>query len=115
MRLQTLRHRLHQRQQEWTGGKKVGPVFAMMELFGEAGELANEIKKLQRAEEGWAGGVKPSLVSMSRLSDEMADVLICLDLLAQQYDIDLSVAVFDKFNETSRKHGLKTMMKVTDL
>ena len=38
----------------------------------------------------------------------MADVLICVDLIAMDLDIDLTDAVRNKFNKTSEKFGLET-------
>lgn len=108
--LQELSDAITARQYEWTGGSLVGPVFAMMELLGEAGELANVVKKIERKKHGWIGGIMP-LEHLEQLEDEMADVLITLDLLAKQYHVDLSLAVVKKFNHTSRKHGLSTMMR----
>lgn len=42
--------------------------------------------------------------------NEMGDVLVTLDLLADELGIDLSSAVADKFNKTSIKNGLQTRL-----
>lgn len=73
----------------------------MMELAGECGEACNVAKKLARHEMGWVGGDK----DVSKLADELADVVICADLAAQRAGIDLAAAVRQKFNATSEKHG----------
>jgi NTP pyrophosphatase (non-canonical NTP hydrolase) len=95
-----------QREKEWTGDVKVTPEFRAMELGGEVGEALNVVKKLVRE----AGGSRGSRASVDDLAAELADVVICCDLLARQYDIVLSDAVRAKFNATSIKYGLRTML-----
>lgn len=70
-------------------------------MCGEAGETANVVKKLRRAETGAVNAGDPdhnALLIM--LGDEIADTLIYLDLLAAHYD-----AVVAKFNATSERFG----------
>ena len=83
------------------GGSPLGLEFAVIELCGETGELANAVKKLLRAQKGIAGGV----ADMEPVVDELADVVICCDLLAKQLGVDLAAAVRAKFNNTSDKMG----------
>lgn len=45
------------------------------------------------------------------MADELADVIIAADLVASELGIDLGQAVADKFNATSRKHGMATLIK----
>lgn len=73
---------------------------------GEMGELCNSIKKIRRLETGahWQPS-DASLPLMQMAADEMADVVIYLDLLATRMGIDLGEAVKKKFNETSKKVG----------
>lgn len=94
------------RQEEWCKGKKVTLSYRGNEMAGEAGEVCNVIKKLEREEMGLVG----SRASIQNLKDELADVYICLDLIAAQANIDLNKAVISKFNETSEKYGLKTRL-----
>ncbi len=47
-----------------------------------------------------------SKATVEDLSEELADVVICADLLAAKYNIDLEAAVKDKFNKTSDKYNL---------
>ena len=68
---------------EWSNGAKDGPLFYAIELFGEAGELLNVVKKLERERLGMVG----SRATMQDLTDELADAVICLDLLAIAYDL----------------------------
>jgi len=67
-------------------------------VCGELGEAANIIKKIER------GDFHLDL-SREALADELADVLIYLDLLAFQAGVDLGAAVVSKFNKTSVKVG----------
>lgn len=76
------------------------------ELAGETGEACNVIKKLERERHGWRG----ERDTIEHLAEELADVIICVDLIAGRAGIDLSNAVRDKFNATSRKVGLPTML-----
>lgn len=74
---------------------------------GEAGEMANVVKKLRRLETGTGPGVDdpPEDVLRSMLADEIADVFTYLDLLATFYGIDLPAAVVAKFNRVSVRQG----------
>lgn len=96
------------RQQEWGPGIDAGTLFRATELGGEVGEALNEIKKLERERLGLAG----SRSSIDKLADELADIIICTDLVASDYGIDLADAVRTKFNKTSEKVGLDTRMVV---
>ncbi|OLP56789.1 hypothetical protein BJF92_12005 [Rhizobium rhizosphaerae] len=81
--------------------------FRAIELAGEAGEALNVVKKLERERQGWAG----SRATLEQLAEELADVVICADLLALAAGIDLAVAVPRKFNATSEKVGLATRIE----
>ena len=91
------------REPEW-GTEPRCPLFAACELGGEVGEVLNEVKKLDRWKKGLVGGKELS----DDLADELGDVVICCELLARKYGIDLGQAVATKFNKTSEKHGMKT-------
>lgn len=60
----------------WEGGNPAAfPLsFYANELFGEAGEAANVIKKLDREK----GGAPGSRATEEQLYDELADIMICL-------------------------------------
>jgi NTP pyrophosphatase (non-canonical NTP hydrolase) len=77
----------------------------MVALAGEVGEAANIIKKLNRVRDKIPGNVQTEWELRTALRDELADVFICLDLLAQSQEIDLALAVLTKFERTSRKIG----------
>ena len=76
-------------------------------MCGEAGETANVVKKLRRAETNMKGALDPERpVLVNHLAEEIADTLIYLDLLAAFYGIDLGAAVAAKFNKVSKREGL---------
>ena len=92
------------RQQEWPGNEKADVAFRALEVVGEAGEVAEAVKKFLRAERGIYG----SVASVEDIASELADVVIAADLLATQLHVDLGHHVAMKFNATSMKYGLKT-------
>lgn len=94
------------RQAEWDTKGQITLAYRGNELAGEVGEACNLIKKLERERMGIAG----SRASVAELAEELADVIICADLIAMQLGIDLQAAVADKFNKTSEKVGLATRM-----
>jgi len=67
---------------------------------GEVGELLNKLKKRLRKDDPNA-----SQSTLKDVADEMADVIIYLDLLAAKMNVDLGQAVINKFNQTSDKRG----------
>lgn len=94
------------RQREWDQEGVITPSYRGNELAGEVGEACNIIKKLERQRLG----IRGSRSSVGYLSEELADVIICVDLIAEAYDIDLATAVRLKFNRTSIENGLKTRL-----
>ena len=64
------------------------PEFFALELTGEAGELANLIKKV------WKGADVPQ----AQIADEAADVLIALMNFCNSQGVDLGAAVREKLN-----------------
>lgn len=97
------------RQEEWDPESKITLSYRGNELAGEVGEACNIIKKVERENLG----LKGSRATMEELSDELADVIICCDLVSLHLNIDLDEAVVRKFNATSAKYGLTTMLPVT--
>jgi NTP pyrophosphatase (non-canonical NTP hydrolase) len=104
MDLTTLRNANRERHVEWAKGNEIPLSFRGLELAGEAGEACNELKKLERCRMGMVGGKE----DIQSLREELADVLICVDLIAMDLDIDLGDALKAKFNKTSEKYGLAT-------
>lgn len=99
-----LRAANEERQRLWCAGGDFEPdlAFRGVELAGEVGEALNVVKKLERERRGWRG----SRATKEDLASELADVIICADLLAMSAGIDLFAAVAEKFNATSEKVGL---------
>lgn len=104
MDLRQLREANRARQREWPGNEHADLAFRAIEVAGEAGELCEKVKKLLRAERGIAG----TTATPSDVSEEMADLLISLDLLADALGVSLAAAVRAKFNATSVKYELRT-------
>lgn len=86
---------------QWTSGKNMGLEFAVIELLGEAGELANALKKFLR----WKAGIAVGNASYSPIIEELADVVICADLVARSLGVSLGAIVAKKFNADSEKRG----------
>lgn len=75
-------------------------------LCGEAGELANVIKKIRRQQTGAVNQGDPSITDLKAMAlVELADVVIYADLLADQLGGDLGQAIKAKFNKVSEKYG----------
>ena len=77
---------------DWT------PAQWLQAVVGELGEYANLRKKVER-------GDYTLEEALPSLADELADVVIYLDLLAYQMNIDLGQAVHDKWNRKSEQIG----------
>lgn len=110
MNMNTLRAANVARDQEWnTGSERVSMTFRATELAGEVGEACNVIKKLERERIGLVG----SRDTKEHLAEELADIVICTDLVAMDAGIDLDAAVAAKFNATSEKNGLATRLSIS--
>lgn len=94
------------RQNEWDQDNQITAAYRGNELAGEVGEACNLIKKLERERLG----IRGSRATVEELADELADVVICVDLIAMHYGIDLEAAIVRKFNATSEKVGLATRL-----
>ena len=77
----------------------------MTATAGELGEAANVIKKLNRVRDGIPGNAETPEQLREQLAEELADVAIYLDLLAQAAGFDLETIRAAKFAKTSRKIG----------
>ena len=89
---------------EWDAGNQLTLSYRGNELAGEVGEACNVIKKLERERLG----IRGSRDTLKHLAEELADVIICCDLIAMDCGLDLDAAVRAKFNATSEKVGLRT-------
>ena len=108
MDLMKLREANILRQNEWQKGESVDLSFRGNELAGETGEACNVIKKLERERLGYVG----SRATVEDLADELADIIICVDLVAEKLNIDLSKSIVNKFNKTSQKYNLMVKLNV---
>jgi NTP pyrophosphatase (non-canonical NTP hydrolase) len=79
----------------------------MTAAAGELGEAANVIKKLNRVRDGISGNTATPTELREQLAEELADVAIYLDLLAQAAGFDLETIREAKFVKTSAKLGYK--------
>ena len=95
------RERWHDGADDWTGSDWGNA------MAGECGEACNLVKKLRRHETGAGIGYNtPSVDALiSGLAEELADVVIYADLVAQHYGINLGGAVCYKFNAVSIAQG----------
>jgi NTP pyrophosphatase (non-canonical NTP hydrolase) len=105
----TLRGANEARQKEWDAGNQITLAYRGNELAGEVGEACNVIKKLERERMD----IRGSRATLTDLASELADVVICADLIAMQAGINLDAAVAAKFNATSVKVGLQTRFMPT--
>ncbi len=72
---------------------------------GEAGEMANVIKKIRRHETGAVNEGDPPLAKLKEMAaEEIADVVIYADLMANYLGVDLAAAIRAKFNKTSERY-----------
>lgn len=102
----TLRAANQARQAEWDKDERISLSYRGNELAGETGEACNIIKKLDRERLG----IRGSRATVEQLAEELADILICVDLIAMGEGIDMQAALVAKFNSTSEKVGLKTRL-----
>lgn len=58
-------------------------------------------------------GIRGSRDTTEHLAEELADVVICADLIAMSVGVDLGQATIDKFNATSEKVDLPTRLYPT--
>ncbi len=77
-------------------------------IVGELGELANMTKKMQRVKMGGIDGghsYTAEDITKKMLAEEIAGVIIYIDLLSSLLEIDLHNAVVQTFNEKSFETG----------
>jgi NTP pyrophosphatase (non-canonical NTP hydrolase) len=97
-----------QRSKEWG---EPGFEFHLIELGGEVGECLNAGKKHLRYLKGMKGVKGGTKDDIYNLTDELADVVICAALVANNLGIDLGDIVQEKFNATSVKHDYESRSK----
>ena len=114
MNFSDLRRANRARQSEYyvavSGFSWTGPHYGNA-IAGEVGELCNVIKKLDR---GLPSDVAQQESLLASIGDEIADVAIYLDLLAEHFGIDLGECIRRKFNSTSERLGFLTRLEVPE-
>jgi NTP pyrophosphatase (non-canonical NTP hydrolase) len=113
LELATLAERATARSIRWGGCETWTGADWSNALCGEAGEAANVVKKLRRAEtaatpDAYSGESVTTTDRdelIAKLGSEIADVLIYAVLLAAHYNIDVEGQVRDKFNRVSVAQG----------
>ena len=74
-------------------------------LVGEAGELCNVIKKMNRVRDNLQQNAVDPAKLKQMLADEIGDVAGYLDLIAQAAGLNLIDCIKDKFNAISIREG----------
>ena len=88
-------------------GSDWSPAQWLQAVTGELGEYANLRKKVER-------GDFTLEEARPMLADELADVVIYLDILASQLGVNLGEAVMSKWNRTSEKVGAPIYIDAED-
>lgn len=88
-------------------GSDWNPSQWLQAVVGELGEYANLRKKVERGDMT-IDEARPAL------ADELADVVIYLDILASQLGVNLGEAVMSKWNRTSKKVGAPIYIDAED-
>lgn len=82
-------------------------------MAGEAGEVCNIVKKLRRDDLGIqqaAADTRDAL--LGKLADEIGDVFLYLDLLAQFYGLDIDRCIAGTFNRVSDREGFPERLEI---
>jgi NTP pyrophosphatase (non-canonical NTP hydrolase) len=77
-------------------------------ICGEAGELCNMIKKIERVRYGGIDGgssYTAADLEKSDIAEEIGGVFIYLNLLSSLLEIDMEAAIIKTFNDKSKKYG----------
>lgn len=75
-------------------------------MVGEAGELANALKKVKRLDDGIERTDRGSREELlQKVATEIGDTFIYLDLLCQRMGLDMYTCISDTFNRVSRREG----------
>lgn len=77
----------------------------MTAITGELGEAANVVKKLNRVRDGIPGNKETPEELAAKLTRELADTFIYLDLMVQKMGSSLDVVVPIVFNAKSEQIG----------
>ncbi|HYC44494.1 MAG TPA: MazG nucleotide pyrophosphohydrolase domain-containing protein [Burkholderiales bacterium] len=105
----------HQRAKRWHKGglEEWSPSDWACAMAGEAGEVCNAVKKLNRIEHGIvsAKGPKSREEAIAAVAQEIGDTFLYLDLLARRLGINMARAIADTFNRVSEREGFPERIK----
>lgn len=107
----TLREANVARQNLWDPNDQIDFYWRVNELAGEAGEVCNLLKKWDREKLGLPG----SRTSINAITEELADIIICIDLIGYELDYDeLGEDIYAETFPTEflNRHGLRLMASV---
>lgn len=82
----------------------------MTALVGEVGEAANVVKKLNRVRDGITGNKATEAELRAQLRQELGDVFVYLDLMAQALGFHIADAAVEVFNAKSEALGCPIKM-----
>lgn len=115
----TLRAANLARDTEWnTGSERVSVLFRGVELAGEAGEVAEVLAHIERTFDIDNVFSEEPLSDYTNLANELADIIICTDLVAMDYDINLYDALEDfvvSDLETETSEHIDPLIHVLDM
>jgi NTP pyrophosphatase (non-canonical NTP hydrolase) len=74
-------------------------------ILGELGEAANVAKKLNRIRDGIPGNKETEIELRNKLRQELGDVFVYLDLLAQRNGFLIGDAALEVFRSKSKEIG----------
>lgn len=80
-------------------------------MAGEAGEVCNAVKKLNRLRDNLPSKNEPNRQissyeeAKSKIGEEIADTVLYLNLLAIRLGLDFETEIINKFNSVSKKYG----------
>jgi len=83
----------------------------MTALVGEVGEAANIVKKLNRVRDGVPGNKLSPDELRAQLRNELGDVFVYLDLMAQSLGFSIEDAAADVFDAKSTEIGYPTILR----
>jgi dCTP diphosphatase len=99
--LELLRNRVRQFSTERDWGRFHDPKSVLLALVGEVGELAELFQWLPAESAAKLAATEPL---RTRASEEMADVLLYLVLLADVLGVDLAAAALAKLDDNARRY-----------
>ena len=97
------------RSDKWHNMDDWSPMEWACAMAGEAGEVCNAVKKLKRLETGMrqAKGPVSKDEAIQKIAEEIGDVFLYLDLLAQRVGLDTAECIKNTFNRVSIREGFE--------